>query len=282
MNSQDQNSLFQSKAVKVVDTSKPLAEVTASKASAFMKPDKIAISETDLLANPLVSTSDITEALKLSFPSSFPSEALLALEDNKDAYLLFALEFLKTQLMDQSIKWYTLPDPSNAQAVSSVLLSPHFAQSLLKASAKKSSKSKKNKAQKDVPITEEPNIPPIPPSQRKLAPIFLPRSLSTPRSDSIAAPRFTSLTTDDVLCDVDDPEDNVPAVQRPIQEDFTIPKRSKFANGLPPPGFLPLNQSSTQQYTSASPPPMVSLNVRSYYHSQLLSLISIISCMIIL
>ena len=186
--------------------------------------------------------------------------------------------------MDQSIKWYTLPDPSNAQAVSSVLLSPHFAQSLLKASAKKSSKSKKNKfkAQKDVPITEEPIIPPIPPSQRKLAPIFLPRSLSTPRSDSIAAPRFTSLTTDDVLCDVDDPEDNVPAVQRPIQEDFTIPKRSKFANGLPPPGFLPLNQSSTQQYTSASPPPMVSLNVRSYYHSQLLSLISIISCMIIL
>ena len=184
--------------------------------------------------------------------------------------------------MDQSIKWYTLPDPSNAQAVSSVLLSPHFAQSLLKASAKKSSKSKKNKAQKDVPITEEPIIPPIPPSQRKLAPIFLPRSLSTPRSDSIAAPRFTSLTTDDVLCDVDDLEDNVPAVQRPLQEDYTIPKRSKFANGLPPPGFLPLNQSSTQQYTSASPPPMVSLNVTSYYHSQLLSLISIISCMIIL
>ena len=41
MNSQDQNSLFQSKTVKVVDTSKPLAEVTASKASAFMKLDKI-------------------------------------------------------------------------------------------------------------------------------------------------------------------------------------------------------------------------------------------------
>ena len=281
MNSQDQNSLFQSKAVKDVDTSKPLAEVTASKASAFMKPDKIAISETDLLSNTLVSISDITEALKLSFPSSFPSEALLALEDNKDAYLLFALEFLKTQLMDQSIKWYTLPDPSNAQAVSSVLLSPHFAQSLLKASAKKSSKSKKNKAQNDVPITEEPNIPPIPPSQRKLAPIPG-LSLATPRSDSIAAPRFTSLTTDDVLCDVDEPEDNVPAVQRPIQEDSMIPKRSKFANGLPPPGFLPLNQSSTQQHISASPPPMVSLNVRSYYHSQLLSLISIISCMIIL
>ena len=137
MNSQDQTSLFQSKAIKVVDISKPLAEVTASKASAFMKPDRIAILETDLLANPLVSTSDITEALKLSFLTSFPSEALLALEDNKDAYLLFALEFLKTQLIDQSIKWYTLPDPSNAQAVSLVLLSPHFAQSLLKASAKK-------------------------------------------------------------------------------------------------------------------------------------------------
>ena len=198
---------------------------------------------------------------------------------------MFALEFLKAQLIDQSIKWYTLPDPSNAQAVSSVLLLPHFAQSLLKASAKKSSISKKNKAQKDVPITDEPNTLPIAPSQRKFAPIFLPRSLSTPQSanmnDLIITPSFTSLTIDDVLLDGDDPEDNVAAVQRSTQEDYTIPKRSKFTNGLPPPSFLSLNQSTSQQYISASPPSsMVSLDVRLYYHSQLLSLISIISCMI--
>ena len=155
------------KAIQVIDTSKSPREVDATVAAKYISPEKIALNQTDVLADKSLEAKHIIKVFLDNY--DIDKDALNALADDRDSLVLFISEFLRANLSSQSIKWYLMERATPTSSELFFLVTPSFADQFLNPSQKqKSSKQKKSKQPKELP--QPPSAKKVPPALRKVHP----------------------------------------------------------------------------------------------------------------